>query len=737
MIPLLASLLSIASDHRYPPLNLSPAGQKQRTLDVLVNWLGHLAAQQPVLFIVEDLHWSDPSTLELLQLIVEQTAGQRLLALLTFRPEFTVPWPTGTHQTQLALNRLRKQQVAEMMQRQTGGKRLPPALVEQIADRTGGVPLFVEEYTKALLETGGLKVVGGQLEQTASFSLAAIPATLQDLLVARLERMASLADVAQLGAALGREFSYELMRAVAELDEPQLQDELAKLVAGEILFQRGRPPQCNYQFKHALLQEAAYQSLLKKKRQRFHQQIAEVLQARFPETAETQPELLAHHWTEADQASAAIPYWLQAGLRSQRRSANREAIEHFRRGLQLLATLPPGPQRDQQELDFLMPLGVVLMAAKGYAAPEVGDCFGHARRLCEALQATVPLFFVLRGMWAWRLLRDELDLCCDLCDETLRLAETSEGRELLTEAHFLPGNTYYYRGDFVRSMQHLEAGWAQFDYERSRQHALRTGLNSGVTTLCHMALALWQLGYPDQAFQRMQQALALADQLAHPFSRAFALYHRRRLEQYSRLAAEVEKTVEAEWTLAREQGFVFREAQVLMCRAACLLRHGRTEEALRQLRQGEATYQATGAKLSLTHHFSYLAETYLELGRPEEAQTALDKAAAVQQHSTERYLEAELLRLRGECLLAQSPTAAAAAETCFQTATEIARRQQAKSRELRIALSWSRLLQKHGRTDEALSLLRPVYQWFTEGWEMPDLVEARRLLEELGGTKSA
>jgi len=730
IIPLFAALLSIPSSSRYLPLNLSPAGQKQRTLDALVNWLGELAEAQPGLFIVEDLHWSDPSTLELLELLINQVAGQRLLALFTFRPEFTVPWSARTHQTHLTLSRLRKQQVAEMMQRQTGSRRLPPAIVEQMAERTGGVPLFVEEYTKMLLESGGLKMADGQLELTSSFSSAKIPATLQDLLAARLDRLTSIHDVVQLGAALGREFSYELMRAVAGFEETQLQDELAKLVGGEILFQRGRPPQSYYQFKHALLQEAAYQSMLKKQRQGFHQRIAEVLQTQSPETVERHPELLAHHWTEAGQAATAVPYWLQAGQRSQMRSANREAIEQFQRGLQLLSTLPPAPQRDQQELDFLVPLGVVLMAAKGYSAPEVGDCFGRARQLCEALRATVRLFFVLRGMWVWRLLRDELDQCCELCDETLRLAETAEGRDLLTEAHFLPGNTYYYRGDFIKSMQHLEAGWAQFDLERSRQYSLRTGLNCGVTILCHMALALWQLGYPDQAFQRLQQALALADQVAHPFSQAFALYHRRRIAQYCRLDEEVEKCVEAELALAREQGFVFREAQALMCRAACQLRHGKPQEALRDLQQGEDTYQATGAKLSLTHHFCYLAETYLDLGQPAQAQVQLDKAVAVQTHSTERYLEAELLRLRGELLLARTPEAPEA-EACFQRAMQIARRQQAKSRELRIALSWGRLKQQQGLTSNSLAILAPIYNWFTEGFGTPDLIEAKRLLDRI------
>lgn len=732
VVPLLAALLSVPGGDRYPPLNLSPAAQKQRTLDALVNWFRDLADQQPVLFIVEDLHWVDPSTLELLELVVDQVACQRIMLLLTFRPEFAIPWAARAHQSQLALSRLRKQQVLEMMQRQTGRKQLPPLIAEQIAERTGGVPLFIEEITKMLLDTGGLKPVGDALELTQSFTLATIPATLQDLLVARLDRLTSLPDVVQTGAALGRDFSYDLIRAVAELEEPQLREELAKLVTGEILFQRGRPPQCTYQFKHALLQEAAYQTLLKKKRQRVHQRIAQVLETQFAETAETQPELMAHHLTEANLADQAVPYWLRAGLRSQQRSANREAIEQFQRGLEVLEALPPSPQRDQRELDLRVPLGVVLMAVRGYAAPAVGDCFARARQLCETLGATVRLFDVLRGTWAWRLLRDELDLCNQLSDDVLQLAAAAGGDEIRMEAHFLPGNTAYYLGEFTRSLQHLQAGFALFDPERARQHARHTGLNCGVTYLCQMALALWQLGYPDQAFQRIDQALAMADQLNHPFSRAFALYHRRRVQQYCRMVDQVRASIEAELALAREQHFAFREAQALMGLGTCLIREGKLPEALAQARLGETLYQKTGAKLSLTHHFSALAEAYADCGHLAEAEAALDQALAVMAASTERYLEAELYRQRGELLLARAPDAAAEAESWWRRALDIARRQQAKSRELRIALTWGRWHLRRGQPDQARALLTPIYTWFTEGFQTSDLVAARALLDQLG-----
>ncbi len=573
-VPLLAALLSIDVGDRYPPLRLSPMAQKQRTLDLIVNWLGSLADQQPVLFIVEDLHWADASTLELLEQLIDPVAGQRILTVLSCRPEFRVPWATRAHQSLLALNRLRKQEVAALMQLQTGSRHLPPAIVEQIIDRTGGIPLFVEEYTKMLLETGGLKVADGELERTSSFTITAIPATLQDLLMARLDRMRSVPEVIQLGAALGRYFSFELIREVAELDEALLLEELGK-------------------------------------------------------------------------------------------------------------------------------------------------------------NATVRLFFVLRGMWTWRLLRDELDRCCELCDQVLELAATPECRDFRAEAHFLPGNTYYYRGDFQRSLQHLQAGWELFDLDQSRDFALRTGLNYGVTILGQMALALWQLGYCDQAFQRVTEAIQLAEKLDHPFSRAFALYHRRRLQQYSRMDDAVEESIQAELALAREQRYVFREAQALMCQAACLVRNGQLAESRAPLQQGEAMYQACGARLSLTQHFSYLADIYLDAGLPDEAAAALDKATAVLEQSTERYLEAEVLRLRGRLLLARSADNAAEAESCYRQALDIARQQDGRSRQLRVATSWAQLMHQQGKNAEAAALLRPLYDWFTEGLDTPPLVEARRLLDQL------
>ncbi|HND51947.1 MAG TPA: hypothetical protein PLV92_06105, partial [Pirellulaceae bacterium] len=745
-VPLLAALLSIEVAGRYAPLNLTPTGQKQRTFEALIDWLRGEARRRPILLVVEDLHWADPSTLELLELILDAVQRERVLVLLSSRPEFTTPWSARTHQSQLALSRLRKHEVAAFIRAQTGCQSLPSDLVDRIYDRTGGVPLFVEEYTKNLLETGELVVADGAASLTGEKSLSKIPASLQDLLVARLDRLDSLPDVVQMGATLGREFSHELIVAAAEIPATQVASELDKLVAGDILVPRGRDASRVYQFKHALLQEAAYQSLVKKKRQRFHRRAAETLEGKFRDLVETQPEIVAHHWSEAVEPSRAVPFWLQAGLRSQRRSANREAIEQFRRGLAELDTLPADSQRDRWELDLRVVLGVVLMAAKGYAASEVGDCFHRARELCESMSAKTRLFFVLRGLWTWRLLRDELDICCRLCDEMLELSELPELNDVRAEAQFLPGNTYYYCGDFERSLKHLEIGWKRFDRDQSEVLMARTGLNCGVTILCHIALAHWQLGRPDLAFDKMDEAMRLAESLEHPFSLAFALYHRRRLQQYCRLDDDVASSVVRELALAREQGFVFREAQALMCQAAVSLRRGAIAESRAQLQQGEQLYRSAKAKLSLTHHFTYMADVYLEVGDVDSAEAALDKALEVQRTSTERYLAAELLRLRGELLLARrrsgspdgSPNeeTAATAERLFREALDVADSQQARSRALRVAVSLARLLIELGRRDEARALIDSRLSGFARPLAdprvaaLPDFVAARRILDE-------
>jgi serine/threonine protein kinase len=395
---LFASILSIPLDGRVPELELSPQRQMERTQEVLVDWVRDYAAQQPVLFIVEDLHWVDPTTLGILSALIPQIDGDPVLALLTFRPEFEHPWGTPSHVTQVSLSRLRKKQIAELMQLKTGIRDLPGYIVDQIADRTDGIPLFVEEFTAMVQESGVLDRPAPDVSTSGSFSLTGIPATLQDLLIARLDRMGSDREVVQLAAVLGRDFSWELISSVWEGEESKLTEELDKLVGAEIMSRRGRPPRATWTFKHALIQDAAYESLLKKKRQTFHRRIAEVLQEQFPETAENSPELLAHHFTEAGFNEQAIAFWQKAGERSQQRSANAEAITQLGKALELVQALKESPERDQQELGVLVTLGVVWMATLGWASDEVGQTFQRARELCEKLGAAEHQFNIMWGL---------------------------------------------------------------------------------------------------------------------------------------------------------------------------------------------------------------------------------------------------------------------------------------------------------------------------------------------------
>ena len=383
-VPLFAPLLSLPiPDGRYPPLHLSPQRHRQKTLESIVAVLMELSERRPVLFILEDLHWTDPTTLEFLALLLDQIPTAPLCALLTCRPTFQLSWSHRSYLTEMTVNRLSRDQIENMAEWVAGEKRLPSEVLEQIIEKTDGVPLFVEEMTKAVLESGCLKETNEHYALIDAFPALAIPATLQDSLMARLDRLMTAKVIAQLGAVIGRRFSYELLQAVSQLDEATLQRELSRLVEAELLYQRGLPPQATYTFKHALVVDSAYQSLLKSTRQQYHRRIAQVLEEQFPETAEMQPELLAHHYRETGLSEKAVHYWQHAGQRAIQRSAHAEAIHHLTQGLALLTTLPETPARVLQELPLLVALGTVLIAAKGFAAPEVEPVYTRAYALCQ------------------------------------------------------------------------------------------------------------------------------------------------------------------------------------------------------------------------------------------------------------------------------------------------------------------------------------------------------------------
>jgi predicted ATPase len=498
VVPWVAALLSLPLPDRYPPLSLPPERQKQKTLEALLRVLQALAASQPVLFIVEDLHWGDPSTLELLSLLIDQGPTAWILTLLVFRPEFRPPWGFRAYVTPLTLVRLPQQQTEVMVERVAHGKALPPEVVEQVVAKTDGVPLFVEELTKMVLESGLLQEREQRYELTGPLPPLAIPASLHDSLMARLDRLATVREIAQLGSVLGREFAYEVIRAVAPWEEPTLQHGLGQLVDAELIYPRGLPPQATYRFKHVLIQEAAYQSLLRSTRQRHHQRIAQVLETRFPGLCETQPELLAQHYTEAGVMAQAIPHWQRAGQRAIQRSAHLEAVSHLSKGLEVLKTLPESPERAQHELTLQLALGVPLMVTKGHAAPEVEHAYARARALCQQVGDTPQRFRVLVGLWRFYLVRGALRTARELAQQLLTLTP---------RVHDPLGVTCFYLGELPAARAHLEQAIAHYARRERRSDAARAVQDPGVACLSYLAWTLWVLGYPDQALETSHDAL--------------------------------------------------------------------------------------------------------------------------------------------------------------------------------------------------------------------------------------
>jgi class 3 adenylate cyclase/tetratricopeptide (TPR) repeat protein len=520
IVPLFAALLSLPLPAQYPPLTLTPQGQRQKTLEALLAWLMQETEQRPVLFIVEDLHWVDPSTLELLTLLLDQIPTIRLLTLLTCRPEFAAPWTQRAYLTQLTMGRLGRSQVEAMVTEVLHGKTLPAEVLRQVVAKTDGVPLFVEELTKTVLESGLLREQESSYELTGPLPPLAIPATLHDSLMARLDRLTTVKAVAQLGATIGRQFSYELLQAVAALDETALQHGLRQLVEAELVYQRGVGAQALYTFKHALIQDAAYQSLLRSTRQQYHQRIAQVLEQRFPETVETQPELLAQHYTEAGLIEQAIPDWQRAGQHASDRSAHQEAVSHFTTGIELLKTLPETPERTQRALTLYIALGTALQLAKGHAAPEVENVYAQARALCRQVGETPQLFQVLFGLWRFYHVLPQFQTARELAESLLRLAQHAHDPALTVIAHYVLGTTCMWLGALPAAHQHQEEGIARYTPDQRRTPVFRMSQDPGVACRIYAALTLQLLGYPDQALAHIHDAPALAHTLAHSYSLA-------------------------------------------------------------------------------------------------------------------------------------------------------------------------------------------------------------------------
>jgi class 3 adenylate cyclase/tetratricopeptide (TPR) repeat protein len=723
-VPLLAGLLSIPVGDRYPALDLTPQKRKEKTLRALVAQVEGLAARQPVLLVVEDAHWADPTSLELFELIVERASSLPLLAVVTFRPEFTPPWVGRPQVTLISLNRLPRRLRVEMIAHVTGGKVLPQEITDQITDRTDGIPLFIEELTKAVVESGLVVEAGDRYVATGPVAPLAIPTSLQESLLARLDRLAPTSDVVQIAAALGRQFSHELISGAAAMPRQQLDDALAQLVAAELIFRRGTPPDAEYNFKHALVQEAAYGTLVRGRRQQLHARIATTLEDQFSDLVVAQPALLARHCAEAGLAEKAAVYWLKAGRQAMAGSAATEATAQLRKGLDALDGLPDGPGRQQLELDLQLALGHALIAAKGHGAPEVGETFARARALAEQIDRPEYLWQAFYGQWVFHRNRGEYQLALALAEQVEKIGEARNDVWVQLMGRSASAMTRVFLGDFVAARALLE-----------RCHGLADPAHRGgevrslyARMLASLACTLAYLGYIDQARSRLNQALSEARQLRTALAKAEVLFVASIVELIIG-SPESQRNAEELLALSTEHGLPSFLAWAMVLRGASLTALGQGQEGLSLITRGIAEARATGAVGGTSAALVWLARAYAILGRPVDGLNCLAEAAQIIKKKDERNPEAELHSVRGDLLSATGDPSAA--ERSYLQAIAVAKLQSAKPLELRASISLARLCCKQDKRGQARDLLAPIYAWFTEGFDTPILKEAKALLDEL------
>jgi predicted ATPase/class 3 adenylate cyclase len=725
---LLASLLSLPSPGAAKSLNLSSQKQKEKTQEALLAWILEDAERQPIYCAWEDLHWADPSTLEFLTLFLRQVPSSRTLAVLTFRPEFRPP--RSSDFSQITLRRLRHGESTRIVEGVTDGRSLPPEVLRQIVNKTDGVPLFVEELTRMVIGSGLLRETDSQYELTGPLPPLAIPNTLQDSLAARLDRLGGAREIAQIAATIGREFSYEVLSALEAFDEPRLQRELLELVNAELVYQRGFPPNATYVFKHALVRDAAYHSLLKSRRQQLHQRIGRMLETQFPETVATQPELVAYHYTEAGLKGEALCYWQQAGTRAAERSANTEAISHFTTAMHLLSSLPDSPARAARELNILMSLGPVLIVSKGNASPEVEQTYLRTRELCQRLSDSQQLFPVLFGLRSVYLVRGEIIRAHELSEQLVNLAQTENDSDHLIEAHLALGNTSHLQGILVPSRTQFEQALELYDPKQHRSHISLYGLDPAVFCLCKITWLLWFLGFPDQALERARELVRFAREVSHPHSLVLALLHASTIHELRHEWQLDQLLAEEAARLCVEHGVASLLGHANGFLGIAMAEQGHIEEGIARIQQALAAKRAASAVLYQPSDLRKLAQACYRAGRTADGLKAVTEGQALLNKTAERLFEAELWRLKGELLLQAKPADDHEdTEHCFLKAIGIARQQQAKSWELRATTSLARLWQQQRKIDDARSVLSDIFGWFTEGFETGDLREARELLE--------
>jgi tetratricopeptide (TPR) repeat protein len=725
-IPLFASLLSIPGGNRFSLPALTPQQLKSQTLSALLGQLDRLGAQAPVLIVFEDLHWIDPTSLELLSLIVDRAPRLKLMLIATFRPEFTVPWASHPHISLVSLNRLSKPEGATLAASTARGKALPREILDQITERSDGVPLFIEELTKTMLESGLLQEVENRHELKEALLSLSIPTTLHASLLERLDRLGSVRDLAQIGAACGREFSYKLIAAASSLPEPDLVSALTRLVEAQLLFQLGVAPDATYMFKHALVQDAAYATLTRSRRQQLHQRLSLVLEERFPDIVSAEPETLAHHFTEAGLTERAIEYWYRAGVRSAERSAHVEAVKHLSRPIAMLRASVESADTLRKELEIRIALGPSLIAVKTSRSPAVEALYLRARELVDRCGTIPQRFPVLWGLWFNYYSRGRYTEACEVGERLLEAAQGSNDSGQLLESHHALWATRSAMGHAADALAHIKQGMSLYDRKLHESHtALYGGHDAEVCNRYHLAVNLWLLGHPDQALGAITEGLRRGEELNHPLSRIIALWYAAWI-YYQRgdrpgMVAHCEQLL----ALASEH-----KIQAMTEVATFLANVDASRSSLELAALHEAILRGIAGGVNWQRVFCQcvLTDLHREQGRIEEGLAVL--ASIPPQERTVIYAP-EILRLEGELKRRLPSPRLGEVERLFQAALALARERGEKSLELRAALSLACLWCEQGKRSEAHQVLKPVYDWFREGHDLPDLRSANAFLCEL------
>jgi len=729
--PLFAALLSIPFGDRYPQLAFSPAQQRRRTLAALLDQFESHARQQPILLLIEDAQWADDTSLELLDLIVERARQLPIVALVTFRTEFEPPWAGLANVGTLTLGRLDRENVESIVTQVASGRALPTEVMKQIVAKTDGNPLFVEELTKTVLEAGILIEHPDGYRLDGRLPPLAIPETLQDSLMARLDRLHSVKEIAQVGAAIGREFSYSLIRAVVARDEIALKDALTALEQAELLYRQGEPPEAVYSFKHALVRDAAYESLLKSRRHQLHGQIARALEEKFPDVVTGEPEILARHFTEAGIVDLAASYWLKAGNRALSHSANAEAVKHLRRGLELTQELAQSPERVRKELDFYLALGPAVAATEGDAAHETSRVFSHARDLLGDGGTLKEQMTILWGTYLAHSIRAEHTVALEVARQCLSLAANHEHPGVSALANRFTGQTLHYMGAFVDARAHLERTLALCATNPETIATYRRfGVDDQVNTLSFLASTLLLLGYPDQSAAAAEKAETRARAIGLAFTTALAFSNMAVLGTIGGDPRRALANADEAAAISVDNEFASIDQRARFFRGSLLAQAGDPQLGIELMRSALAAAEGNSERNRRTLYLCHIASAHASLGQPEVGLGLLDEAIQMAEATSEKFFEAELYRLRGKILLSLGKKGEAEAE--LQRALTIAQQQRARWWELRAATDLARHWHDEGRYVEANSLLQPIYAWFVEGFDTPDLKDAKALLDKLG-----